>query len=914
MIFPILLLAARGLVVNHPPPGGLVFDRTCEVQLLLDLRAAAGADDIDGELQRRTLCFRLTRPHLADTAEGTAEDAAEECVPATDSCGGLAFGVRGTARVCRHTLYRRGSGSAGQVVLHVRERRDAPASPPGRGAPAAPGHASVPFEWLPLPEWSAASTEARVGGAEALLRVHGQRLRAFMSDAAAHAEAEGADGADTAATAEAGPAEAGAARAEAGATRGVVVAAGGVELLGQAWLAVSALRRRGSALPCEIWHWGEGELGGVSGLRGTVAERGGEPLAPHVAGDEAAAAVAAGWRAAFSDLGCECRDLQQALSGMQQRQQQHQHGRLAHLLSRHGVDLLCAGGGGCWRMKPFVAAFSRFDELLLLDADSVPLADPAAAAFGSAPYSSAGAVFWPDLFAFEPRRPQWLRELLGLSRAGSGGGGGGDAGRAGGAGWGWEHDSGQILLDKRRSSVRLALAMAMYLNGHAMSRVLGALAGLHGDKDTWQLAWRTAGAPFAQAAHLPAVVAAEGAGGGAPGATEGGAAAPPFCGHAMLQFAPEQTPLGGDAAGAPLHARLPRPLFVHGTLRKRGAVPSAWKGEAPALTPVRLWNAARVALGPSAAGAAGLGGSTAVVGAQGGSKLVVAAAAAAHGADGRRAGCDHARDTGHNELHPVGAAASVAFFNSELMHATPRGTQAQNVRAAGACPWAVSLARRAGCCEDAGVLLETGQADTRAWLAGAAGGTVDQQQQQQQQQRCSVEGACGGGDGDAEQPLIDDIVLLRTAWWYRLHASTAFARTAVVLTTPAPGAVLLCDARGEASSAPCTARVDLGLRLELPHVLRVQVDTTPLPRGSALLAAQRRVAPPGAPRVCVSVNGKRAGCQGLAELAAGMWLSLPRGSYVVHVWPELELPGASETWVVALGAAMKTTFAVVETY
>ena len=880
-MFTALLLfgLTRGLVVNHPIRDSLLFDHACEVQLLLETRALT-----------RTLCFRLAHPaHAPTPAAGTITD---ECVPAAQACAGGS--TRGDSVLCRHRLLVHGSGQrdelrSGQMLLHVSLHGGV--SPPQREQ-----RATVPFEWLPLPE----SGTATGGAAESLLREHRGLLGHFKREAARWAARWAAPGA---APGEAWELEAalegkfgkglgdGAEKAEnglGGARRmGVVLVAGGVELLGQAWIALSALRRRGATLPCELWHWGEAELAG-SGPGAT---------------EDVMGAVAAGWRTAFSDLGCECRDLERTLSDtLAGRRMEGLAEGLAELLARHGVELGCADGGGCWRMKPFAAAFSRFEELLLLDADNVPVTDPTSAAFGSKLYKGTGTVFWPDLFAFEPRRPRLLRQLLQLPENG------GD--------WGWEHDSGQVLLDKRRPHVRFALSLAVYLNGATQSRVVAALAGLHGDKDTWQLAWRAARAPFALAPHLPAVVAAEG--------TTTEVAAEAFCGHAMLQFVPAgEGSSRSSAAQGPLRALLPTPLFVHGTLRKRGGVPRAWKGDrhgeggttgTEGVAPDRLWNAVRIALHGDSTATAVLTNTDGSLSAVGGSRLVHATASTASGADERRTGCDGEAQQQQEQQRrrpqekPAAAAAAVAFFNSELV-LTASGSAGG---ATDVCSWAVSLAQRAGSCKGAGVVLETGQADTIAWLAdmAAAEACSGDSGNGAPEQRCASAAREGGIGGavDVEQQLVNDIALLRTAWWYRLHSSAAFARTSAVLTTPARGATLTCAVPN--GGGACTARVDLGLRIELPLALR---ERGPPAQSAALrraaLAAQQCVEPHGELRVCISVNSEHAGCEGVRALGHGMWLSLPPGAYVVRAWPDVLLPGA-EVRSIVLGEATSTIFTV----
>ena len=126
---------------------------------------------------------------------------------------------------------------------------------------------------------------------------------------------------------------------------------------------------------------------------------------------------------------------------------------------------------GGWELKCYALLHSRFAEVLLLDADNCPVRDPAFL-FEASEYRRLGAVFWPDFWKWKPADAVWL---------------------ASGIGWhdGWQFESGQMVVDKARCW--RALNIAMHLNEHSdwWYRLI------HGDKDTFHLAWRKIGQDYA---------------------------------------------------------------------------------------------------------------------------------------------------------------------------------------------------------------------------------------------------------------------------------------------------------------------------------------------------------------------------------------------------------------------------------
>jgi len=202
--------------------------------------------------------------------------------------------------------------------------------------------------------------------------------------------------------------------------RGIVICGGGVRYFTNAWVCINVLRQRGCRLPIQLWHLGQRELD--HGMRELVAP-----------------------------LGVECVDA-------------------AKVRHRHPVRLL-----GGWQLKPYAVLYSPFAEVLLLDADNVPIRDPEFL-FDAPEYRSTGAVFWPDYGRSPKAQPIW--RSCGLRRPAEP-----------------EFETGQILVDKRR--VWFALRLALWFNEHSdfFYRYL------HGDKETFHLAFRKLRQPYSLVPH-----------------------------------------------------------------------------------------------------------------------------------------------------------------------------------------------------------------------------------------------------------------------------------------------------------------------------------------------------------------------------------------------------------------------------
>ena len=154
------------------------------------------------------------------------------------------------------------------------------------------------------------------------------------------------------------------------------------------------------------------------------------------------------------------------------------------LLAEHGV--VCVDGSAVrrvhparrlagWELKCYAILHSSFQEVLLLDADNCPVRDPEFL-FDTREYGETGALFWPDVTRFAEGQAVWVASGIAYREEP-------------------EFESGQIVVDKSRCW--RALSVAMHLNEHSdwWYRVI------HGDKDTFHVAWRKIGQDYAMPAE-----------------------------------------------------------------------------------------------------------------------------------------------------------------------------------------------------------------------------------------------------------------------------------------------------------------------------------------------------------------------------------------------------------------------------
>lgn len=198
--------------------------------------------------------------------------------------------------------------------------------------------------------------------------------------------------------------------------RGIVICGGGTKYFPSAWVCVRQLRRLGCKLPVQLWHLGRGEVDGAMA-------------------------------ALLKPLGVECVD--------------------AHEVRRRHPARILNG----WELKCYAMIHSPYREVLLLDADSLPVVNPEFL-FRTPEFKECGGLFWPDRGRLPASARIW--NLTGVAYRDEP-----------------EFETGQIAVDKCRCWRPLALTMWYNEHSDFFYRFI------HGDKETFHLAWRKLGVPYA---------------------------------------------------------------------------------------------------------------------------------------------------------------------------------------------------------------------------------------------------------------------------------------------------------------------------------------------------------------------------------------------------------------------------------
>lgn len=228
--------------------------------------------------------------------------------------------------------------------------------------------------------------------------------------------------------------------------RGIVVCAGGLSHLANAFVCMKLLREH-TDLPIELFHAGAAEMpAGVPRLLE-------DDLAPIVVRD-------------ITEPGLHTDPAVRMQSP---------------LLDEHPY-LTVRSFRGVW-IKAFAILQSSFEEVLCLDADNMPI-QPLEPLFEAPEYRGAGAVFWPDLDRTRSTSDELFR-VFGVTT---------EALKRG-----FEFESGQILLDKRRCwrallTVCLANSDVEGFREYCYRHTLG-------DKDTFRLAFEAARQPYHLVPH-----------------------------------------------------------------------------------------------------------------------------------------------------------------------------------------------------------------------------------------------------------------------------------------------------------------------------------------------------------------------------------------------------------------------------
>ena len=193
--------------------------------------------------------------------------------------------------------------------------------------------------------------------------------------------------------------------------RGIVICGGGVRYFTSAWVCINMLRRLGCLLPIQLWYLGKKEMDNQ--MRGLLVP-----------------------------LGVQCIDA-------------------SHVRREFPARILQG-----WELKPYAILQSSFRDVLLLDADNVPVVDPEFL-FDTPQFQSSGAIFWPDYPAGQAPRARVIWRSCGVRPPKEP-----------------EFETGQMVVDKRLCWRALCLSMWFNENSDFYYQ------HLHGDKETFHLAFR----------------------------------------------------------------------------------------------------------------------------------------------------------------------------------------------------------------------------------------------------------------------------------------------------------------------------------------------------------------------------------------------------------------------------------------
>lgn len=196
---------------------------------------------------------------------------------------------------------------------------------------------------------------------------------------------------------------------------GIVMCGGGVTYFTNAWVCIQMLRFLGCPLPVELWYLGRREFD-------VRMER------------------------LLQPLGVKCVN---ALAFMKNKPMRNPLG---------------------WELKSYAVLNSRFERVIYLDSDNVPLRNMSFL-FQTQPFAQTGACFWPDYKRLSSQRPIW--RLCSVPYRDEP-----------------EFESGQMVIDKKLSWAPLNLAF--WYNDHSEFFY----KYIHGDKETFHMAWRRLNTPY----------------------------------------------------------------------------------------------------------------------------------------------------------------------------------------------------------------------------------------------------------------------------------------------------------------------------------------------------------------------------------------------------------------------------------
>ncbi|WYZ44428.1 hypothetical protein EsH8_VII_000864 [Colletotrichum jinshuiense] len=163
------------------------------------------------------------------------------------------------------------------------------------------------------------------------------------------------------------------------------------------------------------------------------------------------------------------------------------------------TSLRLAEGG--WAIKPFAALGSRFEEVILLDADAVFL-QPPEQLLQQRSYREKGALLFHDRLLWKdqfPERHEWYHEMLKHPSEEM------QKSLVWTERYAEEGDSGIVVLNKGRLDVLMGLLHICWQNSHAV-RNSWTYRITYGDKETWWIGLETTGSKYSFSRHYGGMV------------------------------------------------------------------------------------------------------------------------------------------------------------------------------------------------------------------------------------------------------------------------------------------------------------------------------------------------------------------------------------------------------------------------
>lgn len=156
---------------------------------------------------------------------------------------------------------------------------------------------------------------------------------------------------------------------------------------------------------------------------------------------------------------------------------------------------------GGWAIKPFAALASHFEQIILLDADSVFLQNPETL-FRQKPYTKTGAYMFHDRLLWQHgfgARHRWWHDQIKEPSAAL------DKSLVWTHDWSEECDSGVVVLDKSKIPVFVGLVHTAWQNTYDVREEV-TYNLMYGDKESWWLGMEYAGADYEFEEHYGSIL------------------------------------------------------------------------------------------------------------------------------------------------------------------------------------------------------------------------------------------------------------------------------------------------------------------------------------------------------------------------------------------------------------------------